>query len=220
MLEIPNFEHGQFETLHLEPSLAFTMGKLSKDFIKEIEELTPEYPVEDRLVGHLYKESHVNPSKKLEDFIIKKAYELEGFTSTAFKRLEGVVDTENLPEPRIHDMWVNWMRKHDFNPPHDHQGLYSFVIWHKIPYNLEDELRHYPKVKAEDARTSMFVFMGDQAQLALPLDKCHEGYMVIFPSTLKHYVAPFYTSDDYRVSFAGNISFKTNSYYKKEPLPQ
>lgn len=218
MLEIPNFEHGQFETLHIDHKTSVTLGKLSKEFIKEIDDLTPEYPYEDRLVGHVFKESHVTPSKELEAFIIKKAYELEQTTKTAFRKLEGVVDIGDLPEPRINDMWVNWMKKHDFNPPHDHQGLYSFVIWHKIPYNLADEQAHYPKVT--NPRTSMFVFMPQQDELALPLDKCHEGYMAVFPSTLMHYVAPFYTSDDYRISFAGNISFMHNSHYKKEPLPK
>jgi hypothetical protein len=31
---------------------------------------------------------------------------------------------------------------------------------------------------------------------------------VLFPATLQHSVAPFYTSDGYRISVAGNLDFE------------
>ena len=40
----------------------------------------------------------------------------------------------------------------------------------------------------------------------LPIDKNWEGYMIMFPANLQHCVYPFYTSDETRISFAGNIS--------------
>ena len=36
-------------------------------------------------------------------------------------------------------LWVNFQKKHEFNPLHNHSGLFSFVIWVKIPYNHKKE---------------------------------------------------------------------------------
>ena len=30
-------------------------------------------------------------------------------------------------------LWVNFQKENEFNPPHNHSGLFSFVIWVKIP---------------------------------------------------------------------------------------
>ena len=35
--------------------------------------------------------------------------------------------------------WVNYQYKTEFNPYHDHSGVYSFAIWLKIPYDWEDQ---------------------------------------------------------------------------------
>ena len=29
----------------------------------------------------------------------------------------------------LHSLWVNYQSKHEFNPVHIHDGLFSFVIW-------------------------------------------------------------------------------------------
>ena len=29
----------------------------------------------------------------------------------------------------LESFWVKKEKKHEFNPPHDHIGIYSFVIW-------------------------------------------------------------------------------------------
>ena len=36
-------------------------------------------------------------------------------------------------------MWVNFQKKHEFNPLHDHSGVYSFVIWLTIPSDHDKE---------------------------------------------------------------------------------
>ena len=35
----------------------------------------------------------------------------------------------------INSLWVNYQYKTEFNPYHDHSGIYSFAIWLKIPYS-------------------------------------------------------------------------------------
>ena len=85
------------------------------------------------------------------------------------------------------------------------------MIWHTIPYDLEAEKKLYDVHWAEN-HTASFAFLydaGDQiAERILNLEKKHQGYVAVFPSDLLHYVAPFYTSDDYRVSFSGNLVFR------------
>ena len=33
----------------------------------------------------------------------------------------------------LNSFWVNYQKQTEFNPLHDHGGVYSFVIWMKIP---------------------------------------------------------------------------------------
>jgi hypothetical protein len=40
---------------------------------------------------------------------------------------------------------------------------------------------------------------------SLPVDKKMNGVMCVFPAPMIHYVTPFYTSDEYRISVAGNV---------------
>ena len=37
----------------------------------------------------------------------------------------------------LNSLWVNFQKKHEFNPMHDHGGVYSFVIWMQIPTSYE-----------------------------------------------------------------------------------
>ncbi len=111
---------------------------------------------------------------------------------------------------KLKNLWVNFQKKHEFNPPHLHTGIFSFVIWIKIPYNLEDEDRMFPGMNDQSRRVSKFTFhysniVGQHSGMVIPVDKEFEGKMLFFPATLTHSVNPFYTSDDYRISIAGNV---------------
>jgi hypothetical protein len=106
--------------------------------------------------------------------------------------------------------WVNFMKKHEFNPPHTHSGIYSFVIWIDVPYDIEEEKsQNYCK----DSNTSLpghFQFLyinslGKISQYNIPVDRTYNNTMVIFPCGLTHSVYPFSTSDKYRISVSGNF---------------
>jgi hypothetical protein len=113
----------------------------------------------------------------------------------------------------LFNLWVNFQKKYEFNPMHVHDGLYSFVIWHKIPYKIDEEKARL-KMKEIDKRAGMFAFLftgldGKIHSEALPVDNSWEGKCALFPAKLNHLVYPFYTSDDYRISISGNLGFKT-----------
>ena len=113
----------------------------------------------------------------------------------------------------LQSLWVNFQKKYEFNPMHTHDGLYSFVIWHKVPYSIEEEKQQFPETNMDDIRAGMFSFFmldpsGKIYQQPLPVYKTWEGKIAMFPADLNHCVYPFYTSDEYRVSISGNIGFK------------
>ena len=107
------------------------------------------------------------------------------------------------------ELWVNFQKKYEFNPLHDHSGMFSFVIWMKIPYNYENE-KEVPWVKGSNGETAVgnFVLMdGSMTNHVFFMNKDMEGHCVLFPSNFFHMVYPFYTSDEERVSISGNIFF-------------
>jgi hypothetical protein len=76
-----------------------------------------------------------------------------------------------------------------------------------------DELNLDNSRNANQPSNSLFEFhflsaSGDMQTLPLEVDKDWEGTMIMFPSWLHHSVYPFYTSDNYRISIAGNIYVK------------
>tara|TARA_B100000287_G_scaffold426678_1_gene475014 strand:- start:614 stop:1276 length:663 start_codon:yes stop_codon:yes gene_type:complete len=119
--------------------------------------------------------------------------------------------------------WVNYQNKNEFNPVHHHGGVYSFVIWMKIPIEWEDQnenaLKKEPslsKVVTNTPSASSFAFqytdmIGRICNHEYRLGKKDEGRMVFFPSTLKHCVYPFYDCDEPRISVSGNIRVKTEN---------
>lgn len=110
-------------------------------------------------------------------------------------------------------MWINVQRKGEFLPVHNHSGIYSFVIWADVPFSLNDETDVCPNPTTIKNRSGYFQFLytdalGKITTLDLPVDKKWEGRMCLFPSDLHHQVYPFYSSDDVRISIAGNFRVK------------
>ena len=114
-------------------------------------------------------------------------------------------------------MWINHSYKHDFNPVHVHEGCFAFVIWVKIPYELEDELSMHD---GNSLMNSLFTFQwlnarGKLRTSPLYVDKTWEWNIILFDAFQPHSVLPFYTSDDVRISIAGDVyAVHKNNYTK------
>ena len=111
----------------------------------------------------------------------------------------------------VESVWVNMQKKLEVNPLHNHDGTLSFVAWLYVPFKLEDE-RKVKNVKnsrtMEIASTFQFVYnnvLGTISNCPMFVEKGWEGRIVMFPARLLHIVYPFQTSDDYRISIAGNL---------------
>ena len=113
-------------------------------------------------------------------------------------------------------MWVNHQKQFEFNPIHSHTGIYSFVVWMKIPTDWKDQIKlsFLRGTKQEEKKTSAFEFIytersGEMIIETYRLDSSHEGCMLFFPSTMCHQVYPFYNCDEDRISISGNIGIDT-----------
>jgi len=106
--------------------------------------------------------------------------------------------------------WVNFQKKHEFNPVHDHGGVYSFVIWLDIPadYEKEKKLSFSSHSNSPFPNTFQFLYTNSFGKIATHqyhLSPKDEGTMLFFSSKTQHTVYPFYTSNKTRVSISGNI---------------
>ena len=112
----------------------------------------------------------------------------------------------------VDSLWVNMQQKTEYNPIHNHDGALSYVCWMKVPYTLEDELN---QKHSKDSRTKefsasfQFIYssvLGKVVNEILNVENGWEGRVCMFPAELLHVVYPFYTSNGYRISIAGNLS--------------
>ena len=107
----------------------------------------------------------------------------------------------------LREWWVNYQYQNEFNPLHDHSGVYSFVIWLKIPTNhAEQNVGNESNRKCKGSFSFQYTgILGDMRTYWYNLSKEDEGTLLLFPSKLSHQVYPFYDCDEDRISVSGNI---------------
>ncbi len=170
-------------------------------------------PLNMDLAGNLKHEYAIPKGKAaVSPFLMQMIIEHQKKYPNYFKKAHSTLNYKAC-EVELFNLWVNFQKKHEFNPFHRHDGLYSFVIWHKVPYKIEDENARLVGMKEEDKRAGFFNFYytgldGQINQEALPVDNSWEGKCALFPASLNHAVNPFYTSEEYRISISGNLGFK------------
>ena len=199
-------------------NLAYVKSKVSSKTLEELKE-EAKFILENSnqfkkynkdLAGNLEKEYSTHKSQEiLRSYLISLANEFHKHSA----------ENEHYPQWDIKDLWINFQKKYEHNPLHNHTGVLSFVLWVQIPYNLKDELSHPNCINSNTPSNSLFEFvftdfMGRIVQNRIEVDKSWEGTMIMFPSSLNHMVSPFYTSDEYRISISGNliVSSKKNTF--------
>ena len=168
----------------------------------------------DTLVGNIDKEFDLPEEGKR---IIKPFIgDMAKYHQKTFSNVDSVLNTSTTGIKyafNTNDIWVNFQQKHDFNPIHNHSGILSWVCWLRMPFFTEEEIKLYPEAPTKASSKFAFVYpdntgllSGGVTQQYIPVDKNWEGVICMFPSSLNHIVYPFHTSDDYRVTIAGNVS--------------
>ena len=113
----------------------------------------------------------------------------------------------------LSSMWVNYQKQTEFNPRHNHCGIYSFVVWMKIPTKFQDQ-RKLEIAESNTNTISNFCFdykniLGHDVGAIYRMSSQMEGTMLFFPSQLNHAVYPFYNCDEERISISGNLMLDT-----------
>ena len=125
--------------------------------------------------------------------LYNKAY--EAYTKKKF---------EKQPEYIMSALWINHQKANEFNPPHDHDGKLSFVIYLKIPEELKKENEAYKGKSCGPGGIQFIYGEGPRDAITYMSYFPRERDMFIFPAWLKHWVSPF-QSDCTRISVSGNI---------------
>ncbi|SVD06602.1 uncharacterized protein METZ01_LOCUS359456, partial [marine metagenome] len=112
----------------------------------------------------------------------------------------------------LEPFWVNFQKETEFNPIHSHSGVFSFVIWVKIPTDWREQHALPICANSNTPAASNFAFcyvamLGLLEHYEYHLDKEKEGCMLLFPARLMHRVNPFYNCDKERISISGNVRF-------------
>ena len=194
---------------HYHNQLLYVQSKVSNDILRQVKK-EAKYILENEsefqkhnktLAGNIEKEYSVQKSSE----ILKN--DLIALANEHHKHIKG---NEDYPHWNLTSMWINFQKKYEHNPLHDHGGNLSFVMWVQIPYDLQEELE-LSNCKTSNAPTnSLFSFVytgvfGEIIDKEINVDKSYEGTIIMFNANLKHLVYPFHTSDDYRISISGNI---------------
>lgn len=168
------------------------------------------------LAGNIENQYSIPATNELEDYVywLCDLYMQRFPTFKKAAYYSNGIEKEVKQKLYLYSLWVNFMRKYEFNPPHTHSGKFSFVIWYKVPYDLETEMRVSPSKRLDKnnlAGTFQFSYPNFSEQgiglTNIRADKRYEGKICLFPAYLHHSVFPFYSSDEFRISIAGNLKF-------------
>jgi len=202
-----------FDHTHL-PNIGLTNGTIPPQIYQALNKEIVDIHNNDRdivkmnrsLAGQITKEYEISKSRTLLDPFLKEM-------ARAYQKEWNYYPKENPNDNylNVESVWVNMQKKLEVNPLHNHDGTLSFVAWLHVPFKLEDE-RNMENCKnsrtVELASTFQFVYnnvLGSISNCPMFVESGWEGKIVMFPAKLLHIVYPFQTSDEYRISIAGNL---------------
>lgn len=172
--------------------------------------------VKSGLIGHVEHSFNLVESRNLIERkifqCIRDYHEFYPFHYTNKTKSFAVKDIDEI-DLKLDRLWINFQRKYDFQPIHDHLGVYSFIIFLNIPYNIEEEFKYGPGIDSVKPKNGTLEFhysdfQGRISTMTIPADNSWHGRMILFPADLCHSVNPFYSSDEYRITISGNVTLE------------
>ena len=111
------------------------------------------------------------------------------------------------PDAKLLSLWINYMKAGDFNPPHNHGGDLSFIIFPHIPKELVKENDAFKGTLEGPGGVSwLYGSSSNRMDISMVHQMPKDKEIYIFPANLKHWVFPF-KSNVTRISVSGNIIF-------------
>lgn len=206
-----------FSEMHDFPNIGFLIHKFNenelksiKDEIKKIQsDFTKATPYNEKLAGNIQNEFELKESRNFTEKLIFPLLDRHNTYYNLLKNVECLNENKDL---KLDGLWVNFQKKHEFNPLHHHAGVYSFVLWIDIPYDIQDEINMPSSINSGCKSPGHFNFvytnsLGQISPYAIPADKTYNNTLCLFPAYMGHFVNPFYTSDKFRITVSGNFSF-------------
>ena len=226
MSEILDFE----VTSHTPPqSVGWLETKLSQSVMIKLKSYIATAKINPTNVNNTLA-GNISKSLLLKDkdhwFFINVLVQLINKFSAAFPLYMGsagggfTILTEDAPYC-VDPFWVNFQKENEFNPMHSHSGIWSFVIFVKIPTDWREQHALPFSANSNGPKASDFEFyystmLGQMGKTTFPLDKESEGTMLFFPASMVHTVYPFYNCDKERISISGNIRFDISENSMKQ----
>jgi len=171
------------------------------------------------LAGNIENEFHLTKYRKeFEPFILETVHNIEPLRNYLYNELF-ILSPNGLPLT-LQDLWVNYQKKYEFNPVHNHGGIFSFILFIQITYTTEEQAAFSPGRNSNHdcAGKLSFIYLDSNSDggintKLLNVDKTWEGTGLIFKSNLSHCVYPFYTEGE-RITISGNLFFNTEKESK------
>jgi len=193
---------------------------------KEVEEVRKDFDKSPDacpdLIGQLDTSLYLSKSKPvIERLALKMAREHEQKAghwhsckmnfSIEQQKIIDAIEMKGNPVLFLESLWVNFQRRYEYQPIHDHRGIYSFIIFYEIPYLMKDEIAVSPGKNSSQRKAGVLSFHyvnyeGKIRGLDIPADTNWKKRMILFPATLMHSVYPFFSTDKYRITISGNLA--------------
>ena len=177
-------------------------GRLSKEFIKKINNLIDNTTVSKKNDYSSKLSSQIKHEIKLSNSFIKK-----NLLRELIKNIKSYLNksgANKIKDIKIINVWVVKQFKNEYNPIHYHKGQISGVGYLKIPKNMsQNKLINNKKIKTNG--TIDFI-NGQKNFLSKSIYNLNPkiGELLIFPNYLMHTVYPF-NEEGERRSFSFNI---------------
>lgn len=163
----------------------------------------------DNLAGNLSKSNWLD---SVDSSVIEEIKERCGAYLCAFDNHTPEASELYAKQVELESIWANYQKANEWNPPHNHTGDLSFVIYIDNPIDYEWEKKHETQQGNSSTAGLISFRYGEMA----PFNdnkfthKPTNGEMFIFPAWLEHLVYPFNQPDIERISVAGNAIYKHN----------
>ena len=178
---------------------------LDNEFTKELSKRGKKTKIDwsKNLAGHIEKELRYEEEDML--WFLKKSNQVFSTYIDLYLKYSSLdIDTVSPKRSyKLENLWINFMKKGEFNPIHTHGGHISFVIYTSVPEEILNENR---KFNGNGAGPGSINFVhGETSEFRSEHSFVPKtGNMFLFPAKLRHYVPPF-SSNVVRESVSGNI---------------
>ena len=148
------------------------------------------------LAGEIQDEQRIISPEAVERTKIELLYHLSNITGNQVSHIDLI-----SPHDNEISLWINRQRPTEFNPSHNHSGIFSFVFYASIPEEIRQE--HEKASIGNGKCKGLIQFSSERTNNNMYFNPT-EDTIFIFESSHLHQVYPFY-SDNTRISIAGNV---------------